>query len=470
LAAPADATFPGANGKIAFERFGDIWTMNSDGTNQVNLTSDSPPQGSPGWSADGTKLAFTQDGQIWKMAADGTGRTKLSDGTTGDFDPSWSPDDQKILFTSCCPPGHDFTLETMNADGTGRTVVGDSLDWLGDADWASDGSTAWVSEDTDFSCNYSVETSTFGRLNSSPNCDAPYSGNPSWSPDSQRVAYVLEDCSLCGHFSVYTIKRDKTDPQQVTMPPAGDGDAEPAWSPDGSKMAFVRSGRIKVINIDGTGIVDVTDGAAPTWQPIPINAYPRPKGASPMQVSLVPAYEPCTSANSTHGAPLAFPSCTPPDPASGHLTTGTPDANGRPVRMNAALTLKVTAGDVLISTRLNDVANTDLTDYAGSLRAQLPVRITDKFNTPHPGGPGAATTQPFLYGFTIPCATHPDPTTGSDCELATSMNALAPGTHADGRRAVWQRGQVRVFDGGADADGSTTADNTVFATQGVFVP
>src|SRR2546423_5042085 len=103
-AAPAPATFPGNNGKIAFTRGGDIWTMNPDGSNQVNLTNDSTSQSSPAWSADGSEIAFTQSPgsgtEIWKMQADGTGRTKLSDGTTADFDPSWSPDDQKILFTS----------------------------------------------------------------------------------------------------------------------------------------------------------------------------------------------------------------------------------------------------------------------------------------------------------------------------------------------------------------------------------
>jgi hypothetical protein len=29
---------------------------------------------------------------------------------------------------------------------------------------------------------------------------------------------------------------------------------------------------------------------------------------------------------------------------------------------------------------------------------------------------------------------------------------------------------VRVFDGGADGVASTTADNTLFETQGIFVP
>ena len=56
--------------------------------------------------------------------------------------------------------------------------------------------------------------------------------------------------------------------------------------------------------------------------------YPRPKGATPVQTSLVPAFQPCTSANRMHGPPLAFGSCNPPALRSGQLTVGTPDANG----------------------------------------------------------------------------------------------------------------------------------------------
>src|SRR5688572_12826649 len=56
--------------------------------------------------------------------------------------------------------------------------------------------------------------------------------------------------------------------------------------------------------------------------------HPRPKGATPLRVSLVPAYNSCTAPNRTHGPPLAFPSCNPPVQASSFLTVGTPDANG----------------------------------------------------------------------------------------------------------------------------------------------
>src|SRR5688572_9338293 len=61
----------------------------------------------------------------------------------------------------------------------------------------------------------------------------------------------------------------------------------------------------------------------------PVQAtHPRPKGATPVRVSLVPAFNACTAPNRTHGPPLAFPSCSPPAQSSAYLTVGTPDANG----------------------------------------------------------------------------------------------------------------------------------------------
>jgi len=498
LPASAYATFPGQNGKIAFERGGDIWTMNADGSGQSNLTGvptvPPPFDEDPAWSPDGSRLAFispnlptTSAPQLWTMNADGSGKTHLGNDVTPDREPAWSPDGTEIAFLIAgnyfkTPPDGSNYMQLPGEPGGGL-----SLDWSPDGQFIAYAHTCEPSSGSGY-IGIMAATPPYGRtaVTSSTTCEGEnrvfpnWDRNPSWSPDGQRILFGRSPGDGSDTTSaLYTIRPDGTDLQLVK---SYAGLVQGRWSPDGTKIVAAFDPAfppppggctpvcIHVMNADGSGETPITPGADPDWQPIPINAYPRPKGASPLQVSLVPAYEPCTASNSTHGAPLAFPSCTPPDRASAHLTTGTPDANGRPVRMNAALTLKVTTGDVLISTRLNDVANTDLTDYTGSLRAQLPVRITDKFNTPHPGGPGAATTQPFVYGFTVPCATNPEPTTGSDCELATSMNALAPGTHADGRRAVWLLGQVRVFDGGADSDGSTTADNTVFAVEGVFIP
>ena len=48
----------------------------------------------------------------------------------------------------------------------------------------------------------------------------------------------------------------------------------PVWSPDGRRIAFVRTdarnedSTIYVMNDDGTGVVKLTEGASPAWQPV----------------------------------------------------------------------------------------------------------------------------------------------------------------------------------------------------------
>ena len=72
---------------------------------------------------------------------------------------------------------------------------------------------------------------------------------------------------------------------------------------------------------------------------VTFSGYVRPRGATPMLVKFVPGYEPCATPNSTHGAPLAQPSCKPPVQSSSVLTVGTPDANGAVANANASLRL-----------------------------------------------------------------------------------------------------------------------------------
>jgi hypothetical protein len=120
---------------------------------------------------------------------------------------------------------------------------------------------------------------------------------------------------------------------------------------------------------------------------------------------------------------------------------------------------------------LVDVRNeSDLSDYTGELSADAALRITDKDNTPYPGGPGPATVTDTSFPITVPCATTADTNIGSTCQVATTADSLVPNAIKEGRRAVWGLGQVKVYDGGADGDADTAADNSLFMTQGVFVP
>jgi len=105
--------------RIAFSRDYDIWVMDADGTDQVNLT-DSPEldEYEPDWSPDGNKIAFTEgsSSDIWVMNADGSRRANLTNTpSVGDDHPAWSPNGNKIAFESRAD------IFKMNADGSGQT-------------------------------------------------------------------------------------------------------------------------------------------------------------------------------------------------------------------------------------------------------------------------------------------------------------------------------------------------------------
>ena len=72
------------------------------------------------------------------------------------------------------------------------------------------------------------------------------------------------------------------------------------------------------------------------------------------------------------------------------------------------------------------------------------------------------------YSFDATCTPTAGPE-GATCTAQTTADALLPSTVQEGRRAIWELGQARVFDGGADGDPSTS-DNTLFAVSGLFIP
>src|SRR4051794_31362730 len=66
MAWPAEAAFPGTNGKITFQSDRnngplDVFVINSDGNGETNLTNNPASDAVPEWSPDGTKIAFLSD-------------------------------------------------------------------------------------------------------------------------------------------------------------------------------------------------------------------------------------------------------------------------------------------------------------------------------------------------------------------------------------------------------------------------
>jgi hypothetical protein len=236
-------------------------------------------------------------------------------------------------------------------------------------------------------------------------------------------------------------------------------------------------------------------GSGLDWQPIVRKEFPRPKGATPFRASLVTAFRRCHAPNRTHGPPLAEESCNPPLQYSDHVTVGSPDTNGAAansagtVRFDALVGNPFTAADeadVAMTLTVTDVRCTGTIttacgdanaaagpDYTGELVAAAFLRITDEHNGPFPdlaSGRGPATMQDTSVSFAAACEPTPSTSIGSTCAVTTTGDALVPGLVREKDRALWQLGEILVFDGGPDGDSTTATDTDIFLVQGVFVP
>ena len=182
--------------------------------------------------------------------------------------------------------------------------------------------------------------------------------------------------------------------------------------------------------------------------------------------------------NSKHGQPLGYASCSPPI-RPGYLTLGTPDVNGKAANGNGSLTIRAIAGnastpadeaDVRLGELITDVRRkSDLADYTGQLQTTLTLRITDRNNADAPSR-SAATTIDLPFSFTTSCTATSQTDRGSTCTLSTTADTLLPGAVPEGKRSIWDVRKLQVYDGGSDGRAATLNGNSIFESQGLFIP
>jgi hypothetical protein len=303
-AAPAWATFPGTNGRIAFssDRSGDfeIYTVNPDGSDLKRLTNAPGSDGVARWSPDGTKLVFSSDrdgnAEIYTMTADGSDQTRLTSNPAQDSLPSWSPDGAKIAFTRLPQGASTPEIVVINADGSGETQItqgtpapspgGVQGGGYFHAEWGPDGRIA-VAAFTPGTLFQIFLMNADGSGQTQLTQDAANAITPTWSPDARKVAYVSQ--SQTG--GIHAISADGTGDSQLTPGTAQDGLG--SYSPDGAKIAFSsnRDGatqQLYTMNADGSDqkrlLTSGANDVGAQWQALKL---PAPKLGETVNVSVV---------------------------------------------------------------------------------------------------------------------------------------------------------------------------------------
>ena len=494
----AEAAFPGQNGRIAFSRCAwnqeqlvcsgstDIWAMNADGSGQVNLTNTAAvTEGRPAWSPDGRRLAFNSlsggSFRIRIMDADGSNQVLFP--VINAKDAEWSPDGRRIAFSH--QVGSQGRIYVANVDGSGLTELTNGAHSADEIpQWSPDGGEIIFDRDN---VHWIMDADGSNERQLAPATPREVNG-PSWAPDGASLVWHSHRDSGFDHNDLYVSTPAITGIRRLNQ--TGALDLAPDFSPDGSRVVFqsnedpfFEAEDINVINADGTGEVDLTNSpdqaeGTPDWQPLPVNSYPRPRGAARQHIALVTAYQPCRSPDRTHGPPLVSGSCGSPQMESGEITVGTGDSNGLQAKNKGYLSVAAFPGnpqvpgndaDVRLTLHVDGLYDkTTLEPYTGELKARMSLQITDKSNTPHPGGPGAGTTVGIPLEFSAGCLWGPPPDATS-CFAVTELSAMLPGAVQEGRRAIWEIDDVEIWDGGPDDD-AQTEPNTLFARQGVFIP
>ena len=294
----------------------DIYVMSPDGSNPTRLTHGGadavvggPPYNNGGadWSHSKKLIAFNSNRvnevpQIFLMNADGSEQVQLVSLIGGAAFPSFSHNGNELCFQSQTLPRRDIYIVDVHGEGlTNLTSAGQMPGQLGASgdsfrcDWSpKSNAVAFTSNRHDpvgtLPANRNDEIyvinadgSDLVRLTGGEGRDpAPGSdANAAWSPKGDRIAF---ESNRTGRPEIWVMNADGSDQKQLTtfddptVNPTNIVVTKPTWSPTGDRIAFHRRvgvagqrGHFEVytINIDATGVERITVSPTPGFSGFP---------------------------------------------------------------------------------------------------------------------------------------------------------------------------------------------------------
>jgi Tol biopolymer transport system component len=214
---------------IVMDVQGVLWSFDSSGGNGRQLTDPLLEAARPDFSPRGDLVAFQAYAggtfHIWVMRLDGTGVRQITNGHGDDREARFSPDGTKIAFSS------------------DRAFNGSYDIWV--VDVGSGALTQWTNT---------------GGTTTPPTPASVDEFEPSWSPDGQKIAFVVGS----GATGTTIEARDATGTQTVlATAAAGTRVNSPSYSPDGTRVAYLQFGSNKSNLMVNQVKVAATDDAFP---------------------------------------------------------------------------------------------------------------------------------------------------------------------------------------------------------------
>jgi len=297
LAPAAEAAFPGANGKIAFDAFdgndGEIYTINPDGSGLIALTStDNDDEFEPAWSADGTRIVYVRQigitaYELWTMNADGSGQAPIPGGSGFSLaSPAFTADGSRIVFNKL---DSDFRIWSIPVGGGTQQQLS-----TGPAVGDFEPTTSPVADVIAFSGD-DIQTSSaifaMGGGGGAGSALTPTDGSiraegPNYSPDATLLTFsrcsVGEEGCQASPMEIVRMSAGGGPIAEVTSLPGTSGDEQhlnPVFSPDGNLIAFAReqafspAGIFTVVPSGGNAPLALTPASLPSaenpdWQPV----------------------------------------------------------------------------------------------------------------------------------------------------------------------------------------------------------
>ena len=317
LTARAEASFPGANGEIAFTSDrpapgtpadvdpGHLFAIHPDGHGERPLhTAWRSPYAfgdqAAAWSPDGERVAYASDEEtgagylaIYVMNADGSGVRRLTPLVRTSLSPAWSPDGARILFSVLRQGRGD--LHVIDADGGSERRL-TRLESVVEVDgvWSPDGRQIALTFGDRFGDIGLIDAEGSGALVNLTRTTGLHESLPDWSPDGRQLAFQSIGFGSSPRWDVHVMNRDGSGRVEVTHG-FGAGAVAPVWSPDGGQIAF----SARVSDNQDIFTLDVADGefrrvtthpavdTRPDWQPIARPPGPTsPAAAQPPKIAV----------------------------------------------------------------------------------------------------------------------------------------------------------------------------------------